>query len=173
MATLVSDLRDKLQREINLPGFEQVPDITSSQLDGYIKDGFWEIRLFGMLTAYTQTDGTEFATPVGEVIKQISDDGDLPEQFHVLVTIGAALKMLRMKILNLAVNFKAEAGPVSYEQQASATTLRAVLADLENRLQQLKVIYSDEVGGGVFTYFDSVLQREQSVLDQALPLQVL
>lgn len=173
MATLVSALRAQLGREINPPGFEQYPDITNTQLDGYIKDGFWEIKLFGMLGVFTQTDGTELATPPGDIIKLTADDGDFPEQFQQLVVIGSALKLIRMKLLTLAVNFKAEGGPISYDQQASATTLRAVLATLEQRLQSLKQIYSDEIGGGVFLYYDSTLQRNQSVLNQSLQLQVL
>jgi hypothetical protein len=173
MATLVSDLRAILLREVNVPGFEQLPDITPADLDGYIKDGFWEAHLSGLVQDYTQTDGTEFATPTGDVIKATADDGDLPKQFEMLVVIFAALRMLRLKLLNLAVNFSASAGPVSYEQQASATTLRAVLATLEARVKELKEIYSDEIGGGAFIYFDSVLQRASSVAFGDQYLQVI
>lgn len=171
MATLVSDLRDKLKREINIPGFSQLPDITSRELDGYIKDGFWEARLLGMLDGYTQTDGTELATPPGEVIKK-TDGGDLEEWLQQLVVIVAAFKMIRLKILNLAVNFRAQAGPVEYEQQASATTLRAVLASLSDRLNEIKAVYSTELSPGALVYFDSVLQRESSAL-QDLAIQTV
>ena len=164
MATPVSDLRAMLSREINVPGFEQLPDITSSQLDGYIADGFWETRLLGMLESYTLTDGTELATPVGSIIKQASDDGDLPEQYQMLVVIVAGLKMLRLKALNLAVSFSAKAGPVEYEQQTSATVLRAILDSLESRLNELQASYSDLFAGSM-VYFDGVLQRERSLID--------
>ena len=127
MATPVTDLRLQLTREINVPGFEQLPDITSTQLDSYVLDGFWECRLLGMLDAYTVTDGTEFATPIGDNIQAVSDTGDLPDEYKMLVVILAGVRMIRLKILNLAINFSAKAGPVAYEQQASATTLRAVL----------------------------------------------
>jgi hypothetical protein len=172
MATPIVDIRPVLQREINVPGFEQLPDITGTELDGYIKNGFWECRLLGMLDTYTQTDGTEFATPPGDVIKLIADDGDLPDEFQLLVAIMAALTMLRLKIMALAINFTAEAGPVSYEQQASATVLRAILATLEKRVAELADLYSDEYNS-VFTYFDSTLQRESSYLQGALQLQVI
>jgi hypothetical protein len=173
MATTVATIRAQLRREINVPGVETLPDITNSELDGYIKDGFWEARLLGMLSDYTQTDGTEFATPPGEVIKATADDGDLPGELQILVAIMGAMKMIRMKILNLAINFRAQAGPVEYEQQASATTLRAILAVLEARIQEIKEIYSEEIGGGVFVYFDSVLQREASAAYGNLELQVV
>lgn len=168
MATLVSDLRAKLDREINVPGFEQLPDITNTQLDGYIKDGFWEARLLGLLTGYTQTDGTEFATPPGEVIYKTADDGDLEEQYQMLVVIIAALKLIRLKSLNLAVNLRAKSGPVEYEQQASATTLRAILQSMERRVEELKRNYSNLAGTGAFYYFDGEIQREYSII-QSLP----
>lgn len=173
MATLVSDLRAQLQRAINIPGFEQLPDITNTELDGYIKDGFWEARLLGLLDGYTQTDGTELATPPGEVIKNISDDGDLEMQYQQMVITIGALKMLRLKILNLAINFSAKAGPVEYEQQASATTLRAILASMERQVEEMKALYSDLVGGGAFTYFDGELQRDQALIDGLGDLTVL
>lgn len=173
MATPVLELRDMLNREINVPGFEQLPDITTTQLDSYIMDGFWECRLLGMLDSYTVTDGTELATPIGDNIQAASDGGDLPEQYQMLVIILAGVRMVRLKVLNLAVNFKAEAGPVSFEQQASATTLRAVLASLEDRLDQFKAVYSDTLSPGAMYYFDSTLQRASSEAQGLLTLQVV
>ncbi len=173
MATPVSDLRDPLKREINVPGIEALPDITNSQLDGYIKDGFWEARLFGMLSDYTQTDGTEFATPLGDVIKKVADDGDLPQELQILVVLMAAMRLLRAKIMNLAVNFRTRGGPVEYEQQASATVLRTLLAALESRVAQVKELYSDQIGAGAFVYFDGELQREAALLSDYASLQVL
>ena len=168
MATTVASMVPQLDREINAPGAELFSTASGAQKVGYIKDGFWEARLLGMLESYTQTDGTEFATPPGDVIKAIADDGDLPEYLQQLVVIVAALKMVRMKILNLAINFRAQAGPVEYEQQASATTLRSVLATLEMRVNELKELYSEELGQGPFVYFDSVLQRESSGIDELI-----
>lgn len=173
MATLISDLRDELRREINVPGFEQFPDITNSQLDGYIKDGFWEARLLGILKEYTITDGSELVPPAGEsVIKQSSNDGDLPEYLQMLVVAFAGIRLIRMKILNLAVNFRAQAGPVEFEQEASATTLRAILDDLSTRIDELKVLYSDEYGWSGFAYFDSALQRDYAILNGLVEMQI-
>ena len=173
MATPVTELRDRLDREVNVPGFGQLPDITPSEMDGYIMDGFWECRLLGMLDSYTITDGTEFATPIGDNIQAVSDQGDLPEQYQMLVVILAGVRMVRLKVLNLAVNFKAEGGPVSYEQQASATTLRAVLASLEDRMRQLEAVYSTSLTPGAMYYFDSTMQRAVSESQGLLELQVV
>lgn len=169
MATLISDLRPILRREVNVPGFEQLPDISSSELDGYIADGFWEARLSGLLEGYTITDGSELVPPAaGPVIKKTSDDGNLDEQWQILVGMFAALKMIRLKALNLALNYKAVAGPVEYEQQVSATVLRAILESLERRVAEIRPLYSDVFGTGAFVYFDSILQRESSLI-QGLP----
>lgn len=162
MATPISDLRAQLQREINITGFEQLPDVTNNDLDGYIADAFWEARLLGLLTGYT-ISGTNI---------QDDDAGDLPEYYQQLVVMVAGVRMLRLKIMNLATNIRAHAGPVEYEQQASATTLRAILAGLEDRINLLKALYSDKIGNGVFVYFDGALQREASILNAALDVQV-
>lgn len=164
MATLVADLREALKREINVPGFAQLPNITNSQLDGYIADGFWEARLLGLLSGYTQTDGTEFATPPGAVIYKTADDSDLPPEYQVLVVIVAGLKLLRLKALNLAVSLRAHAGPVEYEQQVSATVLREILQSLERRMRELLLYHSELQGSSAFFYFDGELQRTSSMV---------
>ena len=173
MATLVSDLRASLRREINVPGFPQLADITNTELDGYISDGFWEVRLLGMLEEYTLTDGTEFATPPGSVIKLIADDGNFPPQYQMLVVIDAGLRLIRLKALDLAQSLTAKAGPVEYQRQISATVLRAILDSLEQRLNELKVGYSDLIPAGGFQYFDGVLQREASFLNNMPMMTVL
>ena len=143
-------------------------------MDGYVADAFWEARLVGMLGAYTLTDGSELATPPGEsVIKKSGDDGDLEAYLQMLIVIIAGLRVLRLKVLNLAINFTAVAGPTEYEQQASATTLRAVLATLEARYKELKSLYSDQFPSGAFVYFDAELQRESALIQDFATYQVL
>lgn len=161
--TAVSDLRAQLSRRINVTGAEQLGDLTSGLLDGHILDGFWSARLQGMLAAYT-SDGTD--------ITKSSNGDDLPEHLQQMVVLFAAFHLIRMKIMQLAVNFSAKAGPVEYEQQASATVLRALLDSLEREIVQLKAIYSDQYGGA-FYYMDGVLQSEYALLNQLAELTVL
>lgn len=163
MSTPVSEMRELLKREINVPGFAQLPGITNSQIDGYIKDGFWEARLMGVLSAYTQDDGASLATPVDSIYR-ISDEADLPMELQMLVVIVAGLKLIRLKALNLAVSLRAQAGPVEYEQQVSATVLREILQSFERRLQVLFGLYSELATTGAMTYFDGELQRTSSVI---------
>jgi hypothetical protein len=70
------------------------------------------------------------------------------------------------------VNFKAVAGPVEFEQQASATTLRAILSSMEAQVRELKAMYSD-LGGGAFSYFDAELQRDAALIQGYGELTVL
>ena len=90
----------------------------------------------------------------------------------MMVVIFAGARMISLKILNLAINFTAKAGPVEYEQQASATTLRAVLAILEKRLAELKVMYSDSFTPGALAYMDGTLQRAASEVQGYQLLQI-
>jgi hypothetical protein len=158
-------MRPILSRTINVPGFEQLPDITNTELDGYIKDGFWNLRLRSILEEYTQDDGTGLTPPLAEdAIYLVSNEGPLPEDLQRMVCLSGGFIMLRLKVLNLAINFTAKAGPVEFEQQASATTLRAILASLERELQELEELYSDELGKAGLHYWDGEAQAAASML---------
>ncbi len=177
MATPLPDMIPMLQRELNAPGTEQYPDFGGGDYLGYIADGFWDVRLATMLTDYTILDGLDLGTPVATGTDYITDqatkENDLPVQFQMMVVIFAGARLLRNKILTLAVNYKASAASVEYEQQASATTLRAILASLQRRMDELKTVYSDDFSPGQMTYIDGPLQRAQSDLNQYLALTVL
>jgi hypothetical protein len=140
-------------------------------------DGFWDARLAETLSAYTvakgevidpaQTTGVDYFTDAGLT------NGDLPTQFHMMVVLFAGFRMIRLKILALAVNFKAVAGPTSYEQQASATTLRAVLSSMESRMRELRFQYSDAYYQDVFVLMDGQAQATYSLLNDLADYQVL
>lgn len=180
MATNIQDLRPALKREINPPGAEQFESIGGGELDGYILDGFWESYLLDMLKSYAVIDGADLDTPdpgntyfitAGDT--DDTTDTDMADHAQMLVVILAGFRLLRMKGLVLALNFTAEAGPVSYEQQISATVLRAILQSLERRLQELKELYSDELGGGTLVYMDGVYQREAALVEGLPQLAIL
>jgi hypothetical protein len=166
-----------LTRELNPPGAEQFPDLLAGDYLGYLADGFWDARLYTMLTDYTLVDGSLTVPPettgVDYITDQASKSEELPTEFQMLVVILAGARLIRNRILTLAVNFQATAGPVEYEQQASATTLRAILATLQKRLDELKRMYTDEFSPGAMVYFDGVLQRVQSDMNDYLAMTVL
>lgn len=166
MATALADLIPMLDRELNPLGAEQFQGISAAQRLGYLADGFWDAYLSGFMRKYTLVDGAELDPPrSGDYITDRATlTEDLPKQFHMLVVTVAGFRLLRLKILQLAVNFKAEAGPVSYEQQASATTLRAVLDSLTRRLDELKLLYSEEHAQGFFVLMDGQAQAEYAAI---------
>jgi hypothetical protein len=171
MGTLIEDLIPMFNREINGPGFERITASASQKL-GYIEDGFFEIQLAGMLLAFDVFDGVDLVPPGTTGKNYFSDKStkadDLEKKFWMMVVIFAGFRLLRLKIMDLAVNFTAEAGPVSFEQQASATVLRALLANLQGHIQELKGQYSDEFGADVFILMDGLAQSEYATL-QSLP----
>ncbi len=180
MATIITDLRASFKREINPPGEEQFPDISNVELDGYILDGFWESFLLDMLQGFEVIAGDDLDTPdVGQTYFITAGDTDdtaltdLPVQFQMLIIILAGFRLIRMKGITLATNFSTKAGPVEFEQQISATVLRHILASLERRLQELKELYSGELGGGTFVYMDGVLQREAALIQNLPQLTVI
>jgi hypothetical protein len=169
MATSTVEIVPMLDREINTAGVEMLPDVTNTQLSLYVEDGFWDVKLGGMLTGYTVVDGPDVvaATPPtsGRWITDASTKAeDLPQEYWMLVTIFAGARLIRNKIMNLALSFSAKAGPAEYEQQASATVLRAILDQLNKRAQELKTQYSDDFGGAGMSYMDGVLQAGYSQL---------
>jgi hypothetical protein len=164
MATNVNDLIPGLAREINPPGFEQYPDALPSDFVGYVTDGFWEGRLMGVFEGYTIKDGAELLTPDSGTFITDSTDADFPEPDQMFCIIIAGFRLLQRKALNLAANFRAQAGPVEYEQQVSATVLREILQSLERRLEQYKELYSDALSPDVFYYMDGVAQSSYALV---------
>lgn len=169
MATALADLVPMIQREVNPPGMELFPDAGAGVMLGYLEDAFWDVRLSGMLEGWTVVAAADvaLATPPasGRHITDVSTKvKDLDRELQMLIVLFAGLRIVRLKIVNLAVNFKAKAGPVEYEQQASATTLRAVLDSLSRRVGELKLMYSENYQGA-FNLFDGELQRDYAVLN--------
>ncbi len=164
-----------LDREINIPNATQITASAGQKL-GYIEDGFWDVRLSGMLDNFTIVDGSETdpALTAGKnYFTDISSKSkDLDQQYWMMIIIFAGFRLLRLRIMELAVNFTAEAGPVSYEQQASATVLRALLDSLQARVNELKSVYSDQYNS-VFMLMDGVAQREYASLNYLADQQVI
>lgn len=177
MSTPLTDLLPMFNREIDIPGATQFATVSAGAKLGYIEDGFWDVRLCGMLGSYTVALGEDITPPETTGVKYFTDQDltgeSLEQKFWMMITIFAGFRLLRLKIMQLAVNFTAEAGPVSYEQQASATVLRALLDNLQNRIDQLKVQYSDDFGSDLFVLMDGVAQAEYSALNGLADLQIL
>jgi hypothetical protein len=121
MAVDLSDLVENLKREVNAPGLDQFPDATDAQYLGNLQDGFWEAYLDGAITGYTESDG---------IVTMTSATEDFPRDLQQLVIFYAGARILRNQLRDIKTMFKAVAGPVSFENQQSASLLVAILKDL-------------------------------------------
>jgi len=166
MATAVADIIPALQREVNPPGFPQFADALPGDYLGYVEDGFWEGRLMGVFAGWTVVDGSTLSSPMSG--NWITDTGGSEEDFsepdQMFLVIIAGFRLLQRKSLNLAQNYRAQAGPVEYELQVSATVLREILQSLERRLKQYAELYSDLISAEVFVYMDGVAQSSYAMV---------
>ena len=129
MAVDLSDVAlDWLKRQINAPGADSFPDASNSELVGYLSDAFWEGKLDGFYSGYTETDG---------IINPESGDTDLSRDWISLIVIYAAYTILTNAIQNTNTLFRSKAGPVEFETQSSASMLRERLMALERRRDRL------------------------------------
>ena len=164
MATALSTIVPILQREVNAPGFELFPDALAGDYLGYVADGFWEGRLSGVFEGWTIVDGSTLTVPArGDFITN-SDEDDFAETDQMFLAIIGGFRLIQRRSFDLATNFKAEAGPVSYDRQVSATALRSILASLERRLNEYRELYSNLYPATAFYYMDGVAQSSYAVL---------
>jgi len=153
MAVDLFDLVDSLKREVNPPGASNVafPDATDDEYAGYLSDAFWEARLDGILGGYTEANNT--VTPT-------SGTDDLPREFQQLIVIYAGFRILKNALRQLKTQFRAQAGPVVFETQQSATTLKAIMDDLRARRDWL-LFQLSETGAVTTVYIDAIAARQE------------
>lgn len=156
MAVDLGDLIEVLQREVNPPGGNVFPDATEDNYLGYLQDAFWEAILDGFLVLQTWTESEGIITPVTE------GDDDIPRDLQQLVVLYAGIRITRVQLTNLQTLFSAQAGPVKYETQQSATLLKAILDELKMRRDIILTRLSD-LGTVPDYYIDALIEREYSI----------
>lgn len=178
MATDLSQFIPNLQREVNAPGAVNFPNGTDEDWVGNLVDGFWEVRLDGMLKTYSCTeDGMVFSNsqtiPISSTAvnntdptaagtdPSVSADG-IDREMVQLVIFYAGARILRNQLRMMRTAFSATAGPTKFEYQQSANMLTAILKDLTERRNLLLLRLSDV--GTVPAYItDAVVARDQSM----------
>lgn len=154
MAVDLFDLVESLKREVNPPGELAFPSATDDEYAGYLADGFWEARLDGLLSGYEETDGA--VTPIDP------DSDDLGREWQQLIVIYAGFRILKNALRQMKTVFRAQAGPVEFETQQSATTLKEIMVDLRARRDWL--LENLATTGQVSDYYiDAVVARHDSV----------
>jgi hypothetical protein len=156
MAVDLGDLVESLQREVSPPGQldDLFPGIGDDVWIGYLSDGFWEIRLDGMLAGYIEEDGEITPTATGGT--------DLPRELQQLIVLYAGIRLLRNQLMNTGTLFRAQAGPVEFETQNSAQLLRDLFAELRAKRDFL-LGQLTELGLVTYAYIDMVQAREASI----------
>lgn len=153
MSIDLSDLVESLEREVNAPGIDQLPDATTAQYLGNLQDAFWECVLDGVIEGYTESDG---------IVSPSSGTTDLSRELQQLVVFYAGFRIVRNQLRDLKTSFKASSGPVSYETEQAATVLKAILDDLAKKRNYLIDKLSD-LGVITGTYFDAVQGRSTAI----------
>lgn len=116
---------------------------------GYLTDAFWEAKMDGFMTGFTEADGEITNTGGGD---------DVGREFVALVVLYAAIKILSMQILNTNTQFRAKAGPVEFEQQSSATMLAEMLKQLE-RTKMRVILELDQIANTDTLVLDALSVR--------------
>lgn len=162
MAVDLSDLIDPLKREVNAPGTDQFAGAVDDDWVGQLEDSFWEARLYGFFTAYTDADGLVTPIKVG--------DPDMPRDQQQLIVLFAGLRVIRNELKNINTAFKATAGPVSFEVQQSASLLVAVLKQIQDKIN-LILVYLSNITSSQTTYIDSLVGRDDAIYYQDIYFQ--
>ncbi len=143
------DLVEPLKRTVSPPGVEVFPDATDTEFAGYLSDAFWEIRMLGMFTNYTESDLEVFP---------ITGTTDLPREQQSLIIVFAAITIVTNELKAMETVFRVKAGPAEFETQKSANLLKDVLAELQRRRS---IVEGQLFALGEVTdaYIDSVWER--------------
>lgn len=154
MAVDLSELIDPLKREVSPPGEDQFPLATDTEYLGNLIDAFWETVLDGLITGY-EVDDDGSVTPT-------SGTTDLSRSMQQLVVFYAGVRIVRNHLRSLNVSTRSKAGPVEFEVQKSATTLRDLLKELKDRRNVLLSRLSD-LGTVDDHYINAVFARDDSL----------
>lgn len=141
-----------LRREVSPPGEDLFPNATDDEFLGNLQDAFWDARLDGLLAGYTESNGS--VTPV-------SGTTEIARELQQLVVAYAGVRIVRNQLRALNTSFKAQAGPVQFEQQKSANLLKGLLDDLREKRKFILVRLGD-LGLTDSYYIDALVSRDDS-----------
>lgn len=130
MTIELSDYVAVLRREVTPPGSELFANVSDASMTGHLTDSFWEARLDGFLDGYV-ADEDGAVTP------------DLPRELIALVVLYAGIRIIRNRLINMNTSFRAQAGPVEYEVQNSASVLSEMLRQLATTKKRLQTVADD------------------------------
>lgn len=155
MAVDLATLVPSLERELSPPGVDLYPNATDEIWKGHLSDAFWEARLQGLLDGFTLD---------GENIVPQSGTTDLAREMQQLIVLFAGYRVTLTQFQNVNSGFRAKAGPVEFEQQKSAQTLKGVLDALRERMKAILDALPVTTAGGSRAYaFEGYIERTYAV----------
>lgn len=155
MAVDLGDLIENLTAMVNPPGANLWPDAVDDDWILRLQNGFWAAVLDGLITGYTEADG---------LIEPTSGSTDISRDLQQIVVIYGAMDTVLNEIRNLNTSLRAKAGPVEFETQKSANTLRDILKELQYR-RSLLLDRLGDLGVTDTYYIDAVLERDAAYMD--------
>lgn len=157
MAVDLADLIPSLQRETSPPGTDLFPDAGEEDWLGQLTDSFWEAKLFQFFGGYT-SDVNGMVEPIDAAAD------DLSREDQQLIVLFAGIRSVRMKLMNTNTGFRAKAGPVEFETTNSANLLVEILKELQKKIDIIYAVLSSSLGQTQVYYFNSVVERTNSLL---------
>lgn len=127
MAVDIQTLVESLKNEVSPPGTDLYPGVSDPQWVSRLMDAFWEAKLGRAFPNFTLS---------GQNITPISGTDDLPREQQQLIVLYAGFRVVLTAFQNINSMFRAKAGPVEYETQKSAQTLKGLLDALRARMTQ-------------------------------------
>lgn len=152
----LEDLVPDLIVELNQPGTDQYPTVSTTEWVAYLRNGFWNAYLDGLMNGWTESDGL--------VVKQNDPTADaMGRDQQQIIILYAFLNVIKNQIIQLNTVFRAQAGPVEYEVQKSAQVFRALLDDLNTRLNRIIERLADDGSATDIHYVDTYGARQTAI----------
>lgn len=153
MSVDLGNLIDAVKAEVAPPGEDPFPNSTEDEYLTRLINGFWHAVLDGLITGY-EVDDNGIVTPT-------SGSTDMSREVQQIIVFYTGMDIVLNAIRQLNTMTRSVAGPVEFEVQKSANTLRDILRELKDRRAILLTRLSD-VGVTNSTYVDGVLARDYS-----------
>lgn len=154
MAFDLNDVVPTLQRKVSIPGSNLFPTMVDDDYLGYLEDAFWDARMSGFMAEWTLVDDTVEPQQVG--------GADITRDIVSVIILWAAINIVTNELKSGSTQFKAVAGPVSFEQQNSAQVLRDLLSELKDE-KNIALKRLSDLGIVLDSYIDAVTERGYSM----------
>lgn len=153
MAVDLGDFIDDVKSQVSAPGSNLFPDSTDDDWLLQLRNAFNEAILYGIITKYTEVDGSVEPRTVG--------DPDISRDLIQAVIYLASLQVLRTRLSGIQNVFRAAAGTVSYETQQDQEGLINLIKEGEDKLKIWLIRLSD-IGVTKSYYFNLNAERDFS-----------